>query len=615
MPHTAERPTAVVVNDEPSQLRLTAAVLENAGLRVYPCLSVEEALRAMHEGGRTDIVVTDLHMPGIDGWRFCQLLRSPEYAAFNRTPILVVSATFSGCDAEQMTRDLGADGFLAAPYAPSVLQDYVREILDGRAPRPSTHVLLVEPDPALAATLQSAFEARGHIVTVAGSSAEGLQLCGQHRPDIAVINDRPPEVDAERLLERITRPGSRMVALLVTGEQSAGKILRLTSKGADGYLRPPLDPAQVVERCEQMRRQRSLMRVEELLEQRTRALRDSETRWRSLFESIPQLVLVHDDDGVVRHINRVGAERLGWPEFELIGRNVREFEHPHFRTGPPEGAPDGSHHCHEATYVTRTGQEIDVEVAKRRIQFEGKPAILSVAHDVTAQHELGRQRANFLAMVTHDIKNPLAVILGFASMLSEIGELSPEQQDIVMRMQASADTVLSLVANYLNLTKIEAGSLALSRRPLALNQLLQSIGDQYGGEAQRQGIAFEQDLAPDLPTIEADELALERAFSNLVHNAVKFTPANGRVTIRSAQKDGQIVVQVQDSGCGISPEDLPSIFQPYRRGETRQAREGTGLGLCITKTLVEAHGGRITVDSTPGRGTCFSISLPIRVSD
>lgn len=614
MPHATERPTAVVVNDEPSQLRLTAAVLENAGLRVHPCLSVEEALRAMHEVGRTDIVVTDLHMPGIDGWRFCQLLRSPEYADFNHTPILVVSATFSGCDAEQMTRDLGADGFLAAPYAPSVLQDYVREILDGRAPRPSTHVLLVEPDSALAATLQSAFEARGHIVTVARSSAEGLQLCSLHRPDIAVVNDHPPEVDAERLLERITRPGSRMVALLITGDQSAEKILRLTSKGADGYLRPPLDPAQVVERCEQMRRQRSLMRVEELLEQRTRALRDSEARWRSLFESIPQIVLVRDDDGVVRHVNRAGAERLGWPEFELIGRNIREFERCRSSEEPPQGTPDGSHR-HEMTYVTRSGQEIDVEVTERRIQFEGKPAILSVAHDVTAQHELGRQRTNFLAMVTHDIKNPLAVILGFASMLSEIGELTPEQQDIVMRMQASADTVLSLVANYLNLTKIEAGSLTLSRKPLAVNEILERIGNQYGGEARRQGIVLEQDLAPDLPTTEADELALERALSNLVQNALKFTPADGRVTISSAQKDGQIVVQVRDTGCGISPDELPSIFQPYRRGETRQPREGTGLGLCIAKTLVEAHGGHITVDSAPGRGTCVSISLPIRVTE
>src|SRR4051794_39882125 len=113
-----ERPTALVVNDEPSQLRLIGAVLEKAGIRARGCSGVEEALGVLQEDASVALVVTDLHMPGIDGWQFCQLLRAPDYARFNRLPILVVSATFSGSDAERVSLDLGADAFLAAPFAP-----------------------------------------------------------------------------------------------------------------------------------------------------------------------------------------------------------------------------------------------------------------------------------------------------------------------------------------------------------------------------------------------------------------------------------------------------------------------------------------------------------------
>ncbi|HXG17674.1 MAG TPA: response regulator, partial [Methylomirabilota bacterium] len=111
---TSEHPTALVVNDDPVQLNLTSAILQKDGLQVFSCRSVEEALPYLTPRNRINVIVTDLHMPGIDGWQFCQLVRSPEYPALNQVPILVISATFSGVDAAQMTADLGANAFLAA---------------------------------------------------------------------------------------------------------------------------------------------------------------------------------------------------------------------------------------------------------------------------------------------------------------------------------------------------------------------------------------------------------------------------------------------------------------------------------------------------------------------
>ena len=602
-----ERPTALVVNDEPSQLRLIGAVLEKTGIRARGCAGVEEALAVLKTDSTVALVVTDLHMPGIDGWQFCQLLRSPEYERFNRLPILVVSATFSGSDAERVSLDLGADAFLAAPFAPSALQQYAKALLRGERPSPAPQVLLVHHDPQEAARLRGAFAAHGCHVEVAHSGAAALRAWHLLEPDVAVIDDQLSDIPAARVLAAIKRPGSRTVVFGITGDNGRREGLQLARQGLDGTLREPVEPARLLALCETIRRQRSLLRIEELLEERGRALRDSEARWRSLFEAIPEIVVVHDESGVIRHINRTGAERLGWPAHDIIGRNLQEFERRDDDAPPLAPPAEGSF---ETTYISQAGHDIPVEVNRRRMAFDGQPAMLSVARDISVRRELGRQQQNFLAMLTHDIKNPLAIVLGFTGLLGEIGPLTEEQRDLITRMQANANTVLALVANYLNLTQIQTGKLVLVRRPVALAEVIDSVIDQYQVQADRQDIALTCEIEQPLPIISGDAMALERVITNLVHNALKFTGEAGTVTISARYCDGGISVRVSDTGIGIRADELSTIFQPYRRGTLRQAREGVGLGLFIAQSLIDAHQGHIDVESALGQGTTFTVWLP-----
>ncbi|MDX2167818.1 MAG: response regulator [Deltaproteobacteria bacterium] len=602
---TPEAPTALIVNDDPSQLRLIRAVLEKAGLQTRGCNGAEEALDALSIDPAVDLIVTDLHMPGIDGWRFCQLLRSPDFAPLNRIPILVVSATFSGRDAEQLSLDLGASAFLAAPFAPSALQEYARALLSGRRPEPAPHVLIAHADRDEAERLRAAFLDAGYTVDCTSNGAETLATWRALHPEVAVIDEGLPDRSAAEVLATIKTPGSRTVAFAIA--QQPAREVSLTRRGADGILRGPADAQQLIELAEKVRRQRSLMRIEELFEQRGRALRDSESRWRSLFESIPESVIVHDADGVILHVNPTAAEQLQWPAHELIGRNLHEFE-PTDEADAARPALRGGQV--ETVWVARSGHRIPVEIIQRQMHFEGRPAILSVARDISARLALAQQRQNFLAMLTHDIKNPLAIVLGFTELLGEVGPLNPEQADLVARMQANASTVLSLVANYLNLTQIESGQLALTRKPVMLEQVIDAVLAQYRGQAARDAVTLESTVAGPLGVVNGDVLALERVLTNLVHNALKFTPEGGRVVV-TARRDGNgAALEVRDTGIGIAAADLATLFQPYRRGATRQPREGVGLGLFIAHSLVEAHQGRLTVDSTPGQGTTFTVWLP-----
>lgn len=495
------QPSAIVVNDDPVQLRLASTLLQKDGIQVFSCRSVDEALPTLNSYEKIDIVVTDLHMPGIDGWRFCRLLRSPDYQTLNNVPILVTSATFSGADAEQVTADLGANAFLACPYKASVLQTIVRKLLAGEQPQAALKVLIVEDSLVQARQLRHIFEEHGYLVYSAQTGEKGLELFQQHNPEVVILDYYLPDLKGDQLLPHIKRPGSHSVAIVVTSDSTPELATHFIQQGADGYVRKPFDTAYLLNLCQSARRQRTLLRVEELLEVRTQ--------------------------------------------------------------------------------------------------------------------ELEQERANFLAMLTHDIKNPLGVILGCTEILMEEANdrASAEELHFLERLQSNAMLVHSLVANYLDYSRSESGHLTLNKRELDLNALVLRAGQRYEAEALRRELTLNIRLAQDLPPLEGDPLALERVFANLLHNALKFTAEQGQITITTAWVNEEIVVSLKDEGCGIAPEEIPLLFQRYRRTAATRHREGTGLGLFIVKALVEAHGGRVEVASVVGKGSCFTVIFPAPVTE
>jgi signal transduction histidine kinase len=304
---------------------------------------------------------------------------------------------------------------------------------------------------------------------------------------------------SDQLLSEFKRPGSQTVAIVITSDASPERATYCIRQGADGYVRKPFDFAYLIELCEKARRQRALLRVEEILEVRTQ--------------------------------------------------------------------------------------------------------------------ELERERADFLAMLTHDIKNPLGVILGCTEILIEEASerASTGELNFLERLQSNAMLVHSLVSNYLDYSRSEAGHLTLNKRLLDLSDLLLRVGQRYEAEARRRGLTLTLKLSQDLPSLVGDPLALERIFTNLLHNALKFTLEHGSVTVSTTWKEGEVAISVVDTGCGIALEEIPFLFQRYRRIAATHHREGTGLGLFIVKALVEAHGGRIEVASTVGEGSRFTVFLPLQL--
>jgi signal transduction histidine kinase len=232
--------------------------------------------------------------------------------------------------------------------------------------------------------------------------------------------------------------------------------------------------------------------------------------------------------------------------------------------------------------------------------------------DVTADRREKREREEFVAMMTHDLKSPLTVIMGYVqALLEETDKVDPSLHMFINEMDKSARKMLSMIEDVLDAYRLEAGLLQIDRRPCDVNLLLKGCCKDGEREAVVHGSYFFSEICQKLPPLNLDGKQISRVFANLIGNAVKFTPRRGSIKVATELQDHHVVVEVTDTGIGIPQDELPNIFNKYFRAAGAQGFKGTGLGLTISKAIVEAHGGSIDVESEAGKGSRFCVLLPL----
>jgi len=344
----------------------------------------------------------------------------------------------------------------------------------------------------------------------------------------------------------------------------------------------------------------ALAKASEAVEQLAAEERRIDARINAMIDAPPHALLVLDQNSVVLRANYRAAELLG---SQLIGKTVIEATR--------------SHEIDSVVQQTLSAQQIE----ERPVTWNARPyfarvvpigdggAVLAL-EDQSDRLRSDRMRRDFVANISHELRTPLASIRLLIETLLAGAKDEPEVATRMLnQMLGEIDSITQLAQELLDLSLIEAGQMPMQIARADLGEIAAEQIIHYEPMAQQKQIVVTNDVAEDV-IVEVDAKLIGRVLGNLIHNAIKFTPDRGRITIGAAPANGQIKVSVADTGAGIPQEDLPRIFERFYKVDRARGKSGTGLGLAIARHVVEAHGGRIWAESVEGKGATFYFTIP-----
>ena len=389
-----------------------------------------------------------------------------------------------------------------------------------------------------------------------------------------------------------------------------------------------------------------------LMRGRERELRESESRFRDLFDRAPIPYEETDAKGVIRRFNQEVSRLLKTTPDRILGRKAWDFVAPDQQPGFRAAMLERMASAHEiepfeCEFLLEDGSRITVEireslirradgevigvcrslldVTERNLAAMAARKVAQYALELSSKNEqLARAldaarsateaKSRFLAAVSHELRTPLNGIIGFSEMMydEKLGAIAAQQKEILGDILTSARHLLQLINDILDLSKVEAGKMEFQPEPCAIDALIHEVRDVLRPLAEKKSIEVEMEVPAGLNGV-IDRSRFKQVLYNYLSNAVKFTMQGGHVCIRARiAGEGSLRVEVEDTGVGILPEEMPLLFHEFQQlPNSRKAGQGTGLGLALTRHIVEAQGGRVEVRSIPGHGSVFSAILPL----
>jgi PAS domain S-box-containing protein len=356
--------------------------------------------------------------------------------------------------------------------------------------------------------------------------------------------------------------------------------------------------------------------------ERLAELTEREAVTRALIAGSPYAILAMDAECRLTEFNAAAEELSGYRRDEVLGQEMPALFVPdrerarfmaHIKTFLDSGDPGEFSVSLRVPLLRADRTESVVELIPVQVTVNRKTTFWGIMRELTDVEWLNEQRAQFLAVVSHELRTPLTAIVSFSELLrGEADGLTPDGGEFLDIIERNADRLLRLVGDLLMLDRLEAGALPLDMALVSVPGLVAEAVRNAAPGAAKQRITIELD-ADEGPLVDGDGRRLHQVFDNLIGNAVKFSHLGGQVRV-AATCDGETWrVDVADAGIGIPPEDAARLFSPFVRAANARTAglPGTGLGLSIVKVLVEMHGGYVTVDSVLGRGSTFSVFLPV----
>jgi signal transduction histidine kinase len=461
-------------------------------------------------------------------------------------------------------------------------------------------VWVVDDSPLDLQRAHDALSADYEVVAFQDGVAVVERLTAGDAPDVLVIDWVMPGMTGIEVCAFVRSPSCQFRSLgivLLTGTRSAEEVVQALSAGANDFLAKPYFAPELRARVH------ALMRTRRLLLQ----LERSEARFRTLLAKSPDPLIAVDREGIVTFANEEAAALFGAPVAQLVGRSGRELL-PEFR---PDAAGAAGHEGTRLLPDVRIRDRLVAPIVKW-VGLGSELAATIALRDVTESRREQDRRLDFYSTVAHDLRSPLSAISLRCSLMQrgKHGLLPPAVLEDVRRIEKAVESLVALVNDFLDLARLEGAGLKLDLTPVSLVEVVSGIVEELAplAEAGQLQLTFKPPRQP--LKVVADRRRVVQVLSNLLANALKFTPPGGRVEVILAPRAGAVDVGVSDTGPGIPEEALPHIFDRFTRAENVDAKvAGSGLGLMIVRQVIEAHGGSVWVNSRLGEGSTFWFRL------
>ncbi len=407
-----------------------------------------------------------------------------------------------------------------------------------------------------------------------------------------------------------------VILAVIVARVTTGRIQALTAHArqlADGDLERTI-PVQGRDEVSQLAGAFNEMASE--IRDHVQAVEDQRERLAAVLSHMADGVIIAGRDGVVQLMNPAASRLLQVPLARAEGRSVMTIvqDHELAELAGEAIAGDAAAERPRLIELGAHGQKRAIQAMASRIpgSEDGGSRVLLMLQDVTELRRAETMRREIAANISHELRTPVAALKALVETLEDGALDDPEvARDFLGRMHVEVDGLAQLVEELLELSRIESGQVSLRLQSADLGSVVVAAAERLRPQAERLGVGFTVQEPGELPLVRIDPERIQQVVINLVHNAVKFTPPGGHVTVSVEQREDEILVSVADNGAGIAPDALPRLFERFYKADKARAGGGTGLGLAIAKHLVQAHGGRIWAES-PGerRGSTFTFAIP-----
>jgi len=499
-------------------------------------------------------------------------------------------------------------------------------------------ILVVDDEKEIGLLLNRELVKDGYRISAVTDAREGLELAKKEKFFVAITDLKMPNMGGLDFIAALKKIDPDIEVIVISGFGSMDNSIESFRSGAFDFIQKPFSNDEIklkVKRAIDKYHSKKMITLlnenvtktyielekmkdslEEKVQERTKELADSEKKYRTIIDDSFDPIITIDENNKISGWNKGAEVTFGFTAAEAVGNSIEMLFVLY-----PEKVVHSLRECVKResgftrNYITKcfkkNKEEIDVNITANQLGMNGLSLVL---RDITRERKIDQMKTDFVSNVSHELRTPLTSVKGAVDLIigGTEGAVSDSQKELLSVIKNNTVRLIKLISELLDLSKIESGKMEMEFKQVKFSDIVRTTIEETAPLAQNKKIKMEMSVPENLPDVYVDENKIKQVLFNLIGNALKFTPESGNITISAVENTNDIQIGVKDSGIGISKENFELVFEKFRQVDSSSTRAagGTGLGLAIAKSIVEAHKGRIWLESEPGSGATFIFTLP-----